>query len=245
MTFLITNSETLDKLAALSGAIDTAKATAAAVAENVAEASQRAASLRRSIAEHQVAQPAADPNMANDLSAMIAADPGAATSADWTGKLREAQDAHEAALTAWKGKLSILEQALARVAAEVAERSAASEPAAAAVNAAVRAFNAEASKAVMGEMLARWEAFAADTLDVAVAFERVVGFQQTCHINFSEHGVALTGHGGAVVQWLYRTNAMDNHTAAAVVDGFRGALVQRAAETAPASSPPPRRAGRG
>lgn len=118
----ISEPATLARVTTLSAAVDAGAERVRAAREAVAEAAQRRASLARSLAEHDAAEPEADPDLTAELSALLAANPAAASSNDWTGKLREAQDATAAAVKAWQGKRTVIDQALGHVVAEHAAR---------------------------------------------------------------------------------------------------------------------------
>ncbi|WP_294292092.1 hypothetical protein [uncultured Sphingomonas sp.] len=122
----ITNQETLKQIAGLSAAVDKAAAAVQEAQASVNEAATRDRDLRTTLANHDRAEPAPNPDLTDELSQMLAANPAAANpaaaSADWEGRLREAQNVTAAAITAWKGKRTIIMQALDRVAGELTER---------------------------------------------------------------------------------------------------------------------------
>jgi len=160
----ITNQETLKRIAGLSAAVDKAAAAVQDAQASVNEAATRDRDLRTTLANHDRAEPAPNPDLTDELSQMLAANPAAAASADWEGRLREAQDVTAAAITAWKGKRTIIMQALDRVASELTERREALTAAKSAHELAWAGFVNAARDAMLAELEARWPEFYAGVM---------------------------------------------------------------------------------
>lgn len=155
----VSNPETLKTLAALSAGVDTAASEVSAAREAARECSSRQSELANALAEHDAAKPTADVGDADELSAALAANPAAAKSADWTGRLRKTQAEAERAFADWSGKRTVFDQALAKVSSEIA---AAAERVTAAESAHERAweqFVTAAYSAMLDEFEARWAEF--------------------------------------------------------------------------------------
>lgn len=160
----ITNQETLKRIAGLSASVDKAAAAVQEAQASVNEAATRDRDLRTTLANHDRAEPAPNPDLTDELSQMLAANPAAAASADWEGRLREAQDVTAAAITAWKGKRTIIMQALDRVAGELTERREALTAAKSAHELAWAGFVNAARDAMLVELEARWPDFYAQVM---------------------------------------------------------------------------------
>ena len=225
MTCTFSNPQTRAHLSNLSAAIDEADASATNAAAALAEATERARALRQAIREHDAEEPAASPDIGAELSAALAANPQAASTADWTGKLREAQGAHQEALNAWNGKRTIIAQALSQVEGEVASAKSVADRAAAARANAMRDFVDAARDAMVAEMRPRWAAFVQDTLRVSRALHQLASTNAGERISFSENGVAIVRDQGAVVDWLFQAkSAMPSNEAGEVVAAIRADL---------------------
>ena len=177
----ITDPNALAEVAKLSAAVDTAGAAVRAANDDAEEAGRRADTLRTTLTAHDAAEPAPEPDLADELSDMLAANPAAATSDDWTGKLRAAQDSTAAAIVAWKGKRTIIMQALERVERERAGHLDTLADAKAAHERAWALFVTAAREAMTDEFERRFAAFYADVmgpLDALNAARRLYSVDQ-------------------------------------------------------------------
>lgn len=155
----ITDPGQLAELVALNRAIGVAAAIAHEAAASVNEADSRAVALRKALTEHDAAEPPATPDVASELSDLLAANPAAAVSADWTGRLRTAQDQQAALLVEWQGKRTIIAQALERVQTERTTREEQLEAAQRAHGARYADFVLAARRIMTDELRRRWETF--------------------------------------------------------------------------------------
>jgi hypothetical protein len=118
----ISNPEALARVARLSADVDAAAVVVQAAQADVNDAAKRERDLRAAQTEHAAIEPAQDPDVTAELAQLLADNPTAAASADWEGRLREAQDATAAALSAWRGKRTIIAQALSSVSDQLTAR---------------------------------------------------------------------------------------------------------------------------
>lgn len=155
----ISNPETLARVARLSAGVDAAAAVVQAAQADVNDAAKRERDLHAAQTEHAALEPAQDPDVTAELAQVLADNPTAAASADWEGRLREAQDATAAALSAWRGKRTIIAQALASVAEQLATRREALTKAKRLHEIAWEGFVNVARDAMTTELEARWGDF--------------------------------------------------------------------------------------
>ncbi|MGW8134174.1 hypothetical protein ACWGNZ_00850 [Sphingomonas zeae] len=154
----------MKRIAGLSAAVDKAAAGVLEAQASVNETATRHHDLRSTLANHDRVEPAPNPDLTDELSQMLAANPAAAASADWEGRLREAQDVTAAAITSWKGKRTIILQALDRVAGELTERREALTAAKNAHELAWAGFVNAGRDAMLAELEAQWPDFYASVM---------------------------------------------------------------------------------
>ena len=115
---IITDADDRARIVRLHEAVDAAREAVATAMDIAAAAAAKVSQLKRALADHDAAKPTDDPALADELSELLAANPTAAASADWTGRLLESQGKQADALAAWQGKRTIILQALDKVEAE-------------------------------------------------------------------------------------------------------------------------------
>ncbi|MDR6850358.1 hypothetical protein [Sphingomonas sp. BE137] len=165
----ISDSGALGIIRAADAAATERAAIVAATEADAADIRGRRAQIAAALADHNAKRPAPDPDVSDELADMLAANPSAARSADWIGRVRAMQAGTAAAIDEWEAERAILAQAddkLAGVAQEIAARLMAEREA---HEAAYLEFLTVTRAALIDEFEARWDAIADEVLQPLAA----------------------------------------------------------------------------
>lgn len=161
---VITDPATLATVKQMHDEVEAAGEVVRAARTAHSEAFQRRKDLLGVRAAHNAAEPMPEPDVSAELGEMLAKNPAAAASTDWEGMLREGQDKTAAAVLAWKGKGTVIDQAVNMLDVEVDERASEQAKAEQLHERAWVAFVNAARNAMTVEVELRFAGFYADVL---------------------------------------------------------------------------------
>ncbi len=164
--------EALSRLLPLHYDLERAERAAEVAAATVTNAVTRRRALSDMLTQHDGAQPEPDADASDDLSELLVTDPGAARSADWIGRLREAQADNASRLADWQGERVIYTAAMAKLEAEVESANVALAEALDLREQAWAAFVDEGRRVTMDEVTRQFDDHYGPVLASALAFQK-------------------------------------------------------------------------